>query len=155
MADTAQTTVDKLREQYGLVYGEMKQIGAVDHSMLEMSDTNRYVYGAWQSELMVALLETHDALVRYDNVEKHFNLGPMDPQTRKRPRVEVIEDNWTWILDLIYLIKTQQLTIEAFSRMQHLHLAAAMTALGSLPANQGGGGLSGWLGGLLGQGAGE
>lgn len=122
------TPLEMQEEKLIPMFGGPGGMGMADKSMLEMSDTNRWVFDSQQSELLIAWRLLHDALVAYDN-RKPAQIQQKDPQTGQIHTKTIVVDNWRWMLNLEYLVKTNQLTIGAFSRMQHLRQIVNMTGI--------------------------
>jgi len=138
------TSLEMQEEKLAPMFGGAQSIGLGDSKMLEMSDTNRWIYSAEQSELMIAWRMMHDALVAHDNRTPEYRRYH-DEQTGQWQTRRITVDNWKWMLDIEYLVKTNQLTIGAFSRFQHLRQIANMT--GIVETAEKNEGLFGWING--------
>lgn len=122
------TALELQEEKLVPMFGGAQGLNANDMSMLQISDTNRWVYDSNQSELLIALQMMHDALVAHDNRNPE-KIKLQDPNTGQWVTRSVSVDNWKWITNITYLVKTNQLTIDAFSRMQHLRQSVNMTGI--------------------------
>jgi len=122
------TALELQEEKLAPMFGGPQGLNAADKSMLEISDTNRWVFDSEQSELLIALQMLHDALVAHDNRNPE-TIHIQDPHTGQWVTRKLSIDHWKWIIDIIYLVKTNQLTIDAFSRMQHLRQAVSMAGI--------------------------
>lgn len=121
----AKTNLGRMEEKAEQMFGGPRPFGMVDHSMLEMTDTNRWIFDKRQSELSLAWLMLHDALVSADNRTPRYK-KVQNSQTGEWHSERIIVDNWRWMLEIDYRIRTNQLTIGAFSRFQHLRQTASM-----------------------------
>ena len=121
------TGLEKMEETASVMFGNPTALnGAADKSMLEMTDTNRWVFDSNQSELLLAIDLLHKALISVDNRRPSYR-RTLDEQTGKWSSHVVQVDNWAWLDGIVYGVKTNQLTIKAFSRFQHLKQTAAMS----------------------------
>lgn len=103
----------------GVIFGKPEGLGSVDKSMLEMTPTNRLVFDSRQSELQIACLLLHEALVKTDNRRQKYK-RVQDSQTGEWHTERLIVDNWKWLLDFDFKVMSNQLTIKGYSRSQHL-----------------------------------
>jgi len=122
------TDLEKQEEEVGVLYGNPKGLGAVDKSMLEISDTNRLVFDSRQSELQIALKLLHSALYAADN-KKPERQKIKNESTGEWKTETVRVDNWKWLSELNRMVETNQLTIRGYSRSQHLRQAAALVGV--------------------------
>lgn len=118
-----------------LIFGNPTSVGAVDKSMLEMTETNRLIINARQSELQIACNLLHAALKAEENKKPGYK-RVKDSQGNWRTE-RIIHDHWKWLSDLDRVVRTNQLTIKGFSRAQHLRQAANMVAIAVEEEQQG------------------
>jgi hypothetical protein len=119
-----QQTYVEQQEAIQSALGNAVPAGEVDKSMLEIWETNQL----WASDRQVQLAQAwrllHDALVKRDNLKPVYE-DVLDKRTGEIRRVRVVTDNWSWMLDFDYGIRTKQLTRGGYSRQQHLGVATA------------------------------
>jgi len=124
-----QTGLEKQEAQVEkTLFGNPTGLNSSDKSMLEMSDTNRLIYSARQSQLELGVVLLHGALVAHDNRKPEYKIVT-DPQTGDRYKVPKIKDHWQWLKDIDYLVRTNQLTIKGYSRAQYLRQSAPMAGI--------------------------
>jgi hypothetical protein len=137
------TALERMEKQAELTFGGPKPFGGmVDHVLLEMNDTNKWVHSEEQSNLGIGVQLLHDALVATDNRKPRYK-NVKDAHTGEWHAERVLVDNWRWLSRLDYLVKTNQLTIGAFSREQFLKQAIAQSLMA--PAQGEPGGIGKWL----------
>lgn len=151
MADDLSTGLEK---QENAVFGNGSPIGGtVDHVLLDGAtiNTNKVTAGARQSELRIAWLMFHDALVARDNVLdkdglgindhiKHYREEPDgDPKAHRTIRVYFKIDYWAWMIPVIDdKVITHQLTLWGYSREQFLKHSADIASVNQRQIEGGG-----------------
>jgi hypothetical protein len=126
MPDT--TGLERMEHKLEQMWGGAKPFGMGDKSMLEMDDVNRWTFDKRQSELLIAWRMLHDALVAADNRVPRFK-RVKDSQTGEWKSERVWVDNFKWMMDLDYWVKTNQLSIEQNARIMHLRWTQAQSAI--------------------------
>jgi hypothetical protein len=115
-------------EVKAMIFGNPTGINAFDKSMLEISETNRLIFDARQSELQLALNLLYRALVNTDNRHPSWR-KVKDSQTGEWRTERENIDNWKWLTEFDRIIRTNQLTIKGYSRAQHLRQSASQAAI--------------------------
>jgi hypothetical protein len=125
---TEKTGLEKQEEEVSnLIFGKPTSIGATDKSMLEMTDTNRLIINARQSELQIACNLLHASLYAEENKKPEYKRVRDSQGQWKTERA--YHDHWKWLQDFDHIVRTNQLTIKGFSRAQHLRQQASMSAI--------------------------
>lgn len=134
---SGETALERMEKQAELTFGGPKAAfgGMVDKSMLEMNDTNRWLFDANQSKLEIACCYLHQAVVNADNRKPRYKAVKDNQGQWKNERVQV--DNWSWIKHLDYHVRMNQLTIGDHSRLQHLRQLVAAANIAPPDSEQG------------------
>jgi len=125
------TALERMEKQAELTFGGPKPLGGgmVDHILLEMSDTNKWIHSEEQSNLRIGVIMLHDILVMTDNARNPVFRNVKDQKTGEFKAERVYVDNWSWILKFNDLVMTNQLTYGGYSRQQFMEQARAQSLL--------------------------
>lgn len=123
------TTLETLEDKAVPLFGELHGTGSIDKSMLELSDTNRLTISPDQSQLLIAWNLLHNTLAAFENLTMPKTERVYDPDTGRWHTAAVRVDSWAWMVDFDFGIKSNQLTLGGYSRLQHLRQNAQMVPL--------------------------
>jgi hypothetical protein len=127
------------------MFGNAQSQGQVGRDMLEMSATNRLIAVDKQAHLLQAWETIYNALVARDNLVPKTQ-EVLNKDTGELENKIIIVDNWRWMVQFGVAVQEKQLTMNGYSRQQHLGVAtAAAQALNQQNQDK-----KNWLQGLFG-----